>query len=41
MWKQILTLRFKKRFIMTLSKLSDNEWKMLEKMVDTLHSKEI
>ena len=32
---------FKKRFIMTLSKLSDNEWKMLEKMVDTLHSKEI
>ena len=32
---------FKKRFIMTLSKLSDNEWKMLEKMVDTLHSKEM
>ncbi|MDO4453687.1 MAG: helix-turn-helix transcriptional regulator [Eubacteriales bacterium] len=30
---------FKKRFVMTLSRLSDSEWHVLEKMIDTLHSK--
>ncbi len=32
---------FKKRFLITLSKLSDQEWSVIEKMMNTINSKEI
>lgn len=32
---------FKKRFLITLSKLSDQEWSVIEKMMTTINSKKI